>query len=250
MSAAVLNIVIGLVTTVLSGGSVWLWEGGKNARLLRRKAAFFGIEPRGTCLIVMNNKYDKPGSMHHNDVQTLIEVATLASDTRAQVTVESGNDFHGSNGDRTEFCIGGPSSNPRTAGHLRSHLPGVTPRPYDPVTGEAMAIVVGDQRFICDRRNQEYALVAKFTPPEASRPVIVISGQTSIGNRAAIHFLKREYRNLSKTIASTDRFCIIVRVTSIGTYGHEAAELASDVTSVAFTPHPAASASAGNSSQV
>ena len=250
--AAILNIVIGLVTSVLSGGSVWLWDRGKNIRVVRRKAAFFGLKPGGTCLIVMNNKYNKVGSTHHHDVHAMIEVATLANDTGTRIAVESCNDFHGSNGDRTEFCIGGPTagSNPRTGGHLASHVPGVTICPYDPARSDSLAFEVGGRQFLWDRGNEEYALVAKFTPPGSSRPVIVISGQTSITNRAAIHFLKSQYRTLSKVIESIDQFCIVVRVTSIGTYGYQAAELASDVSAAAFADHRHPSTTPGNSSQV
>lgn len=39
----------------------------------------------------------------------------------------------------------------------------------------------------------------------SSRPVIVIYGQRAIDNRAAIHFLKREWRKLSKAIDSVDQ---------------------------------------------
>jgi hypothetical protein len=234
VSAALLNIVIGLITSILGGGSVWLYERAKKARFLRRRAAFFGIEPGGTCLIVLNNKYNMPGSTHHQDVYAMIEVIALASETGAKVDIESCDDFRGSNGDRTEFCIGGPGSNPRTSGHMASHLPGVSLRPFDPGARDSMSFVAGDQAFPLDPGNQEYALVAKFTPREASRPVMVICGQTAITNRAAVGFLKREYGNLSKVLASIDRFCIMVRVPATGTYGHEAAELASDISEVAL----------------
>jgi hypothetical protein len=146
---------------------------------------------------------------------------------------------HGINADRTEFCIGGPmgGSNPRTGAHLTAHLPGVSIIPDESDRRDSTAIVVGGQEFPCDRGNEEHALVAKFTPPGSSRPVIIICGQSSITNRAAIHFLRREYRSLAKALSSTERFCIMVRVASIGAYGFQAAELAADVTGTAFALH-------------
>jgi hypothetical protein len=237
VSAAFLNISIGLATSVLSGGAVWLWQRARNARILRRKAAFFGVERGGTCLIIMNNTWDTPGRSSHHDVHAMIEAATLASEVACAISVHSCDEFRESNGNRTEFCIGGPESNPRTGGHLASHLPGVTVRPVHVNRRDSAAIVVGDQRFLLDLGNHEHALVAKFTLPEASRPVILICGQTPITNRAAIHYLKREYRALSKTVASVDQFCIMVRVTSTGTYGYQAADLECDVSAAAFTGH-------------
>jgi hypothetical protein len=239
VSSALVNIAIGLVTSVVGGAAVWLWQRVRNGSILRRQEAFFGLQPHGICLIVMNNTATKMGATHHNDVQTMIEVATLASGVGSAVLIESCNDFHEINGDRTEFCIGGPmgGSNPRTGAHLAAHLPGVRITPHDPARRNSLAIVVDGQEFRYDRGSEEHALVAKFTPPGSSRPVIVICGQSSIANRAAIHFLKREYRGLSKILSSTDQFCIIVRVTSSDAYGYQAAELAGDVSAVAFVSH-------------
>ncbi len=249
MSSALLNIVIGLVTSIIGGTAVWLSQRARNARVLRRKENFFGLSPGGTCLIVMNNKHDMVGSANHHDVQAMVEIATLASGIGATVRIESCNDFRGINGDRTEFCIGGPAggSNPRTGAHLAANVPGITLHPFDPAASDSMAIVAGPEQFSYQPGRQEYALVAKFTPPGSSRPVIVISGQTAIANRGAVHFLSREYRALSKILPSTDRFCVVVRVPASSSYGHQAAGLARDVSSVAFVPdrQPAAAADHG-----
>jgi hypothetical protein len=248
VSATLLNIVIGLITSILSGGSVWAWRRVKDARILRRKAAFFGLDPGTTCLIVMNNHWQKPGSTSHSDVHTMIEVATLAADTGCPVSVLPGDDLRESNGDRTEFCIGGPTSNPRTAGHLASHLPGVRYRPYS-AKRDSGAILVAGQQFLFDHGRLEHALIAKFTPPHSSRPVIVIAGHRALDNQAVIHFLMREYRTLSKIVDSLDRFCLILRVNSSDTYGFQATELAADVTAAAFTAHRQAPVATGNSPQ-
>ncbi|GAA3539116.1 hypothetical protein [Streptomyces osmaniensis] len=123
----VANIGIGLVTSLLGGVFVWLWERTKRTREVNRRAAFFGVRPGQTCLIVLGNKYNAPGTAHYRDVRAVVELSLLAGELGCKVAVESG-DFRGSNGDRTEFCVGGPSggANIRTGGHLAAHLPGVT----------------------------------------------------------------------------------------------------------------------------
>lgn len=234
MSSVLINVIIGLVTSVISGGSVWLWQQARRVRIIRRKERFFGIEPGGTCLIVMNNRPDMAGTASHDDVQAMIEVASLASSSGALVRIESGADFREINGDRTEFCIGGPRSNTRTSGHIAANLPGIIMRPADPAGQYPSAIVAGSEEFPRKRGREEYALVAKFTPRASIRPVMLICGQSTVANLGAVKLFIRDYRRLAKVIPSINEFCVIIRVPSIETYGYGASELAADVSAIAF----------------
>jgi hypothetical protein len=245
VSSALLNIVIGLVTSVLSGTAVLLWRRAASSRIVHRKAAFFGLRPGGPCLIVMNNHWQLPGSASHDDVHVMLEIAALAQEAGCRISVVPTDDLRERAEDSVEFCIGGPLSNPRTAAHLAAYLPGVKQHRIS-ASSDSGAIVVGGRRFAFKRGKQEYALVAKFTPAHSSRPVILIYGQRAINSRAAINFLKHNYRTLSKTVESIGRFCLIIQVTSSDAYGSQAAELAADVTSDAFTApkHPSAATKA------
>lgn len=238
MSDVLVNVAIGLVTSVVSGVAVWAWQRGRRSVVLRRKAAFFGLEPGGTCLVILSRRHESARAMSLGDVRAMIEIVTLAQGLGAEVTYEDAETFRGSNGGRTEFCIGGPvgGSNPRAGGHLAAHLPGVTVRPYVRDDPGSVAFVIGGRTFPWRRGESQHALVARFTPPEASRPVFLIIGQTDLGNRAAVDFLKREYRELAGRLPSLERFCLVIAVRSIATYGHQATELAADVTDTAFQP--------------
>ncbi|MFE5816107.1 hypothetical protein ACFQ6S_22280 [Streptomyces sp. NPDC056479] len=231
----VANIGIGLVTSLLGGVFVWLWDRAKRTREVNRRAAFFGVRPGQTCLVVLGNKYNAPGTAHYRDVRAVVELSLLAGELGCQVVVEPG-DYRGGNGDRTEFCVGGPSggANIRTGGHLAAHLPGVTIHPYDGTRPDSMAIEVGEHKYLCDRGNQEYALVAKFTPTESTSPVFLVSGQTSVANLAAIHFLRREYAHVAGQLSSLERFCLLIKVSDIGTYEFHRAELEREVSAAAF----------------
>ncbi|ANP56676.1 hypothetical protein AVL59_21230 [Streptomyces griseochromogenes] len=231
----IVNVLVGLATSLIGGACVWLWERGQRSRALRRKADFFGVVPGEPCLIVIGSKHNLPNVTAGKDVRALIEVATLASQLGSDVVTESSNEFRGSNDGRTEFCIGGPlgGANTRTGGHLTAHLPGIAILPYSEGP-ESAAFVVGGQRYLFEPDSQEYALVAKFTPPTATRPIFLICGQSSLANQAAIHFLKRNHRNVARSLASVDRFCILIKVSDIGTYGFQAAALERDVTGDAF----------------
>ncbi|MGY0024701.1 hypothetical protein [Streptomyces sp. cg35] len=223
------------MTSLLGAAFVWLRARAKRLRVVNRQAAFFGVRPGQTCLMVLGSKYNSPGSAHYRDVRAAMELALLASELGCHVELEPGT-FRGGNGNRTEFCVGGPSgdSNPRTGGHLATHLPGVTVHPYDDTRPDSVAIEVGGEKFLFDRGNQEYALVAKFTPAESTGPVFLVSGQSSVANLAAIHFLRREYAQVAKRLRSVERFCLLVRVSGIGTYEHHRAELEREVSDAAF----------------
>ncbi|MFF3584738.1 hypothetical protein [Streptomyces mirabilis] len=229
------NIMIGLVTSLLGGGFVWFWERAKRVRAVNRRASFFGVRPGETCLVVLGNKHNAPGTAHYRDVRAVVELSLLAGELGCHVSVEPG-DFRGSNGDRTEFCVGGPTggANLRTGGHLAAHLPGVAIHPYDVTRPDSVAIEVGGEKYLFDRGNQEYALVAKFTPTESVRPVFLVAGQTSVANLAAIHFLRREYAQVAKRLSSVERFCLLIKVSGIRTYEHHRAELEREVSSAAF----------------
>ncbi|RNF98410.1 hypothetical protein EEJ42_36260 [Streptomyces botrytidirepellens] len=236
MLSALANIALGLVTSLLGGGFVWLWERGKRTRALNRKAGFFGVRPGETCLVVLPNKHNAPRAVHHRDVRAVVELAMLAGELGCQVSVASGS-FRGSNGDRTEFCVGGPlgDANVRAGGHLAAHLPGVTIHPYSD-RPEAVAFSVGGEQYLFDQGNEEYALVAKFTPQESSRPVVLVCGQSALANQAAIHFLRREYARVVREIASEDRYCLLIKISDILTYEFHRAVLERDVSAAAFAP--------------
>ncbi|MFG1809250.1 hypothetical protein [Streptomyces sp. NPDC049040] len=215
---------------------MWLWERGKRTRVVNKKADFFGVRPGETCLIVLAEKHNAPGSSQRGDVRATVELAMLAGELGCDVLLESGA-FRGSNGARTEFCVGGPlgGANVRTGGHLAAHLPGVTIHPFGSGP-DSVAIAVGGERYRYDHDHQEYALVAKFTPAESSRPVVLVCGQSSLANQAAIHFLRREYASVAEGLESVDRFCLLIRISDIGTYAFHRTTLERDVTQAAFAP--------------
>jgi hypothetical protein len=237
--SVILNIAIGLATSVISGVLVWLWERGKRLRSLDRRARFFGLTPGGTCLVVMNNAYDDPRRAVQEDVHAMLDVAALAGEFGCEIEVEVSGTFRGSNGGRTEFCVGGPSSNARTGGHLAAYLPGVRILPWESGRNR-IAFQLGGETYQYSGRHEQYALIAKFRPAEATAPVVLVCGQGAVANRAAVHFLKRAHRELARTVVSQDRYCLLVRVPNIETYGHLGARLERDVTDAAFTaPAPA-----------
>jgi hypothetical protein len=49
--------------------------------------------------------------LSHDDVHAMIEVAALAHEAGCPISVLPADDLRENNGDRTEFCIGGPMSN-------------------------------------------------------------------------------------------------------------------------------------------
>jgi hypothetical protein len=240
MPGALIDVMTGLVAAAVSGTAVWLWQRGRGVRRRRGKAAFFGLRPGRGCVVVMNRHWQAPNAVARPDVYALLEIGGLAEEVGCALSVRSPDEMAEEAADRTEFCIGGPDSNERTAAHLASFLPGVRFLPYTEA-GSKVEIIAGEQRFVREPGKVEYALVAKFRPPHAAQPIVVICGQTAVTNRAAIHFVKRHHPTLRRSLTSVDTFALIVRVSSPEVYGHTMVDLDADITAAAFTPAAALS---------
>lgn len=236
MPAVLENIAIGLITSVVSGICVWLWQRVKTSRRIRRKATFFGIAEGSECLVVINHYPGLRWMMRHEDIYALVEVVMLVRDLGAQALIAPWDEVREGVGNRTEFCIGGPGANSRTAGLLASYLPGVTMRPYNAAGGDSLAFVTGEGKdkktYMRTPGQLEFAVVAKFTRREAPHPVFVICGQTAIANWAAVHFLCDRYSRLE--VESTNQFCLLLTLRDPKLYGHHEVDH-EDISSVAFT---------------
>ncbi|MYW15253.1 hypothetical protein GT039_06530, partial [Streptomyces sp. SID2955] len=125
MNDDVRNIVLGLIAAGISAALGWLSRTYLWRRRLRRKQAFFGLPEHSEALLVVNHKAGGPeASVTRHDVFALLELAALVKDCDAHVQVVGHDAIRQGFGERTEFCVGGPYSNSRTAAHLSSLLPG------------------------------------------------------------------------------------------------------------------------------
>jgi hypothetical protein len=235
LSAVVSNIVIGLVTSLISGGSVWLWGRARVSGRQRERARFFEVSPGDTCRIVAPQAFGAPRTISKHDVFSIVELAKLIRDLRADLDViGSGEGTYGV-GDLTEFCIGGPTANVRMQSHLARFLPGVSIVSFAPDSPRSGAIVAAGQEFPREPNAREYVLVAKVRPPGGGRPLFLICGQTGITNRAAASYLRENYPRISSAHRAGQSWCVVLCVVAPSVYGHQMTELAADVSAAAFS---------------
>ncbi|MFJ8213634.1 hypothetical protein [Streptomyces sp. NPDC096033] len=240
MNDDVRNIVLGVVATAISAGSGWFTRTYLWRRALRRKQAFFGLPTGSDCLFVVNRQMGgTESSLHRNDAFALLEISALIKDCGATVQIVTHEARQGF-GERAEFCVGGPASNSRTVAHLHSMLPGVhvdlSPEPGPAHRG---SISVGGGTYRWEPGLVEYVLLARLTSGQGSRPVFLLSGQTSISNLAAARYLARHHEKLSRTYRGAS-FCLVLKVVNSEAYGADVTELVADVTAAARTPAVAA----------
>jgi hypothetical protein len=240
LTAVVLNIVVGLLTSLISGGAVWTWGRARVSRRQRDRARFFGLSPGDTCRIVAPHYFGAPRAIAKHDVFSIVELAKLMRDLRAELdVVGSGEGAYGV-GEVTEFCVGGPTANVRMQSHLARFLPGVSIHTFTPDSPKSAAIITAGQEFLRDPDSREYVLVARVRPADGERPLFLICGQTGITNRAAAAYLRDNYHTISAAHAATESWCIVLRVVAPAVYGHQMTELAADVSASAFTALAAA----------
>ncbi|MCI0386702.1 hypothetical protein [Streptomyces sp. CNQ085] len=118
----VLGVLAAGITTSLGWfGRAFLWR-----RALRREQRFFGLPEHSECLLVVGHKAAaEEGAVSRDDVFALLELSALVKECGANARVLSHENVRQGFGERTEFCVGGPVANRRTAAHLHSLLPGV-----------------------------------------------------------------------------------------------------------------------------
>ncbi|BAY23394.1 hypothetical protein NIES2100_31590 [Calothrix sp. NIES-2100] len=232
------NFTVGIVTSLVTAVVVWLWGKIRASQILDRKSAFFGISPKENCLLVINHDPRNQNSVTHGDVETLIEIAKLVAEIDGKLVIARFDRILEPAGETTEFCIGGPDSNPRTKVHLENFLQGIYINPYMPDDPDNIAFVTKEKKYRFVNNKDEHAILARFYPESDSYPVILICGQTSKGNRGAVHYLNKNYDSyLRQKFGNKKPFCLILKLQSPLTYGVKAVHLLKDITDIAFIPY-------------
>jgi hypothetical protein len=232
------DLLVNLLASVVAGVAVWLAQRVRRHLRLARKRAFFGIDDGAACQLAVSRHAASAHhlSVHRGDVAALVELATIARDCGGRADLVSAEDLPEGIGRLTEFCVGGPGANERTAAHLRSILRGVHVEPFDQET-RTVAFSVGTTTYRRERDRAEYVFLARAWGPAGGRPVFVLGGQTAPTNLAAARYLATRYRELYRRYGADRRFCLVLRILEPGVYGSDFVELVDDVTEHAFVAH-------------
>ncbi|MBV2355657.1 hypothetical protein KUM39_14960 [Streptomyces sp. J2-1] len=240
MNDDVRNIVLGVAATGVSAALGWLARTFVWRRRLRRKQAFFGLPEHAESLLVVNRNMGGPElAVTRNDVFALLELSALIKDCHAHAQVVAHDATRQGFGERTEFCLGGPSSNRRMAAHLSSLLPGVRVNTEAESGPDVGAFRIGGQDYRMESGTSEYVLLARLTTGgrRDMRPVFLFCGQRAITNQAATRYLAREHERLARK-HGTGSFVLLLKVVNSQAYGPDVVELVADVTRAARTPLP------------
>lgn len=231
------DLMINLLASVIAGTAVWLAQFGLRRRRLAAKRAFFGLAEDAAALLVVARHYSSPSdrSVHRRDVAALVELATLVRECGARTDLAGSAEVRPELGRLTEFCVGGPSANPRSEVHLRTALRGVAYHSNE--RGATRSLSVGGADYV-NTPTDTYAVLARFHAPQAPRPVFLFGGLTASGNHAAARYLGAHHRALLTAYGNDRPFCLVLRVREPDAYGTDFTELAADVSEVAFTAAP------------
>ncbi|MFB7509265.1 hypothetical protein [Streptomyces broussonetiae] len=234
------NIILGLAATGISASLGWLARTYLWRRKLRRKQAFFGLPEHAESLLVVNRDpaAGEP-AVHRFDVFALLELSALIKDCGANAQVATQDAVRQGFGERTEFCVGGPSSNRRMAAHMTAMLPGLAVNTDTEPGPERGAFRIGGEHYRMERGTAEYVLLARVTAGGQARPVFLFCGQSAITNQAATRYLARHHERLHRKYG-TGSFVLLLKVLNSHAYGPDVVELVADVTRAARTPQPQA----------
>ena len=234
------DLLINLLASVVAGTAVWLTQRALRYRRMARKRAFFGLDEGADCVLTVSRHAASPheNSVHRTDVAALVELATIVRECGARPDLTTESRLRQGLGRLTEFCVGGPHGNARTAAHLRAIVPGVRFEAADGPHPQDLAFYVGTVAFNREMDKAEYAVLCRAWGPDRGRPVFILGGQTARANLAAARFLARRYLELHRRYGAANRFCVVLRIVEPGVYGSDFTEIAADLTEPAFTAYP------------
>lgn len=227
------ELIVAIVLSIITGISIKLLDKTKRYGLFRRKSKFFGVNKKQTILIVMNHHPRRRHTMAHQDILTIVDVSKLVHDLGGIEKVTAYDEEPGPPGKTTEFCIGGPDSNDRTKAHISEFLSKIKNIPYSNEK-DGLTIIVGNNKYRYEKEKKAYVILAKFFSKLNSNPTFLISGQTSLSNRAALYYLIKNYKELHKKYSSSRQFCLILKISNFREYGYETVKLVDDVTNLTF----------------
>ncbi|SEL09986.1 hypothetical protein [Streptacidiphilus jiangxiensis] len=233
-SSDIWNIVLGVASSAVSAVAAWLLQALLRRRRINRERAFFGLPAGSEALLVVPRKAgstDNDRIIAQLDAYALMELAALVYECGAQYTVQPAHQIRQGIGDRAEFCIAGPSTNERTAAHLKLKFPGFE-FPVHPVEQDVRRIefVVGSETYAWQRGVADYVLLARISVGAQGRPTFLVCGQTAVSNLAAVRHLRRSYRELSHKHGTDSTFALLYKVLQPDNYGPDVIEFVADVT--------------------
>jgi len=232
------DVLINLLASAVAAAVAWTAQYLVRYRRIARKRAFFGVVPGAEVLLFVAKHFSAPSprSVHRNDVASLVELATTIRECGGLPTLVVSDEERKQAGRATEFCIGGPSANPRTAAHVRVALPGV--RFHEGEYDTALPFRVGEREFRRVANAEEFVLVARVRPTASAAPVFILAGQTALDNLGAARFLTANSRRLRKEFGKRD-FCLVLGLREPSSFGADHVHLVADVSGSAFAAPPA-----------
>ncbi|AVZ76190.1 hypothetical protein SLUN_32305 [Streptomyces lunaelactis] len=237
MTDDVRNIVLGVIAAGISATFGWFARTYLWRRKLRRKQAFLGLPRNSESLLVVNREAGNDGAVHRYDVFALLELSALIKDCGANAQIVSHDTAQQGFGERTEYCVGGPTSNRRMAAHLHSMLPGIKINTDLEPGPDRLAFQIGSERYRLEKGTAEYVVLARLTAGPDARPVFLFCGQVAITNQAASRYLARNHEKLARKHGDKS-FCLLLKVVNSQAYGPDVVEQVADVTRAAQTPLP------------
>lgn len=230
------DLAINLLASIIAGVAVWLYQRTAQFQRVNRRKLFFGITKDAECIVSVprHASSPRPNSVHRRDLAAVVEVAVIVEECSGEVDININSDGERDIGTATEFCIGGPLANNRTAAHLERFVPGfyMAPWPED----RSLTMRLGTVKFHRAEHHEEYAFVIRIAlPAPAVGPLWIICGQVAVTNQAAARYIRLNYKELRKQYGNKRSFCIALRVLDSHAYGHSQVQVAGDYTHLAFT---------------
>ncbi|WJK40729.1 hypothetical protein O7608_30855 [Solwaraspora sp. WMMA2056] len=234
MNGVVEQLALGVAASAIAGSAVWGYQQLRTGSRIRTERSFLGLPMKGAhpIRIIVGDQAGTTGQVNRTDMAAVFELAFLLRNTGAAVDLQTAEEARVRRADDTEFCVGGPHSNTRTAAAIRRHFPGLVFPPFDPINGTHWTLSVGKRRLLGVKGQVEYVMLARIQ--RTGRPhLFIVAGQAAVANHAAAAYFAQEVPSLRRRFGDTSTFCLGLRVLDSKIYGHHEVEELADLTAEA-----------------
>lgn len=238
MNTAFITLLEGVIASLIAVAIVTAFNFFRTRLKNHKLKTVLGIHNKSNSLIILSRRDKELELVGYRDAYASAYVFAMLNeiDAKCEFFLEGRLDVR--EGDKTEFCIGGPPSNMRTLEYLKSKLPGIKTSEYD--KDESIGIfkrwsfIVNNREYkFPNSDNKDFGILAKIAGSNDTS-VFLFAGLTGFSTLGSAYFLVSQARKNIYTRFKAKPFCLILQLDAPWSLGIKNVHEVFDASALAF----------------